>query len=103
MPSAHLFVNLGGPVRLWDSDPSVPPAVFVDGWFMGVWTRRFLFEYPAPVRLLGGPFKPWGVSPFVGNAATALPDPLGPGHAGWHPSLAPTRHQLRGRPSARLD
>jgi hypothetical protein len=20
MPSAHLFVNLGGPVRLWDSD-----------------------------------------------------------------------------------
>ena len=35
MPSAHLFVNLGGPVRLWDSDPSVPPAVFTDGWFMG--------------------------------------------------------------------
>jgi hypothetical protein len=26
MPSTHLFVNLGGPVRLWGSDPSVPPA-----------------------------------------------------------------------------
>jgi hypothetical protein len=24
MPSAHQFVNLGGPVRLRDSDPSVP-------------------------------------------------------------------------------
>jgi hypothetical protein len=23
MPSAYLFVNLGDPVRLWDSDPSV--------------------------------------------------------------------------------
>lgn len=44
MPSAHLFLHLGEePVRLWDSDPSVPPAVFGDGWFMGVWTRRFLF------------------------------------------------------------
>lgn len=29
------------PVRLWDSDRSVPPAVFMDGWFMGVWTGRF--------------------------------------------------------------
>ncbi|WP_037319901.1 helix-turn-helix domain-containing protein [Amycolatopsis orientalis] len=40
MPSAHLFLTLGEPARLWDSDPSVPPAVFSDGWFMGVWTRR---------------------------------------------------------------
>ncbi|HET9970087.1 MAG TPA: hypothetical protein VFQ68_17770 [Streptosporangiaceae bacterium] len=52
MPSAHLLVNLGGPARLRDSDPSVPPAVLADGWFMGVWTRRFLVEYPA-----------WGGSP----------------------------------------
>ena len=44
MPSAHLFINLGGPVRLWDSDSSAPPAVFTDGWFVGVWTRRFLVE-----------------------------------------------------------
>ena len=55
MPSAHLFVNLGEPARLWDSDPSVPPAVFTDGWFMGVWTRRFLYEYPARVRLVAMP------------------------------------------------
>jgi hypothetical protein len=65
MPSAHLFVNLGGPVRLWDSDPSVPPAVFTDGWFMGVWTRRFLFAYPTRVWLVGVHFKPWGILPFV--------------------------------------
>ena len=65
MPSAHLFINLGEPGRLWDSDPSVPPAVFTGGWFMGVWTRRFLFEYPTRVRLVGVHFKPWGISPFV--------------------------------------
>ncbi|MDO0932662.1 hypothetical protein QQY66_13515 [Streptomyces sp. DG2A-72] len=57
MPSAHLFIKLGGPARLWDSDPSVPSAVFTDGWFMGVWTRRFLVEYPASVRLVGVHFK----------------------------------------------
>ena len=55
MPSAHLFVNLGGPVRLWDSGSTVSPAVFADGWFMGVWTRRFLYEYPARVRLVAMP------------------------------------------------
>jgi hypothetical protein len=74
MPSAHLFVNLGGPVRLWDSDPSVPPAVFTDGWFMGVWTRRFLFEYPNRVRLVGVHCKPWGISPFIDMPATELRD-----------------------------
>jgi hypothetical protein len=50
MPSAHLFINLGGPVRLWDSVPSVPPAVITDGWFMGVWTRRFLVASEQPDR-----------------------------------------------------
>ncbi len=60
MPSAHLFLNLGEPVRLYDSDPSVPPAVFADGWFMGMWTRRFRVEFPARVRLVGVHFKPWG-------------------------------------------
>jgi hypothetical protein len=34
MPSAHLFVNLAGPIGLHDSDPTVPPAFFTDGWFM---------------------------------------------------------------------
>src|SRR6185436_3773512 len=65
MPSAHLFLNLGGPARLWDSDASVPSAVLTDGWFMGLWTRRFVLEYPARVRLVGVHFKPWGMSPFV--------------------------------------
>ena len=74
MPSAHLFVNLGGPVRLWDPGPSVPPAVCTDGWFMGVWTRRFLFEYPERVRVVGVHFKPWGVSPFAGMPANELRD-----------------------------
>jgi AraC-like DNA-binding protein len=94
MPSAHLFVNLGGPVRLWDSDPSVPPAVFTDGWFMGVWTRRFLFEYPTPVRLVGVHFKPWGISPFVDMPATELRDRWVPVDAVWQRSLDRIRNQV---------
>jgi len=94
MPSAHLFVNLGEPARLWDSDPSVPPAVFPDGWFMGVWTRRFLFEYPTPVRLVGVHFKPWGISPFAGMPATELGDRWVPVDAVWQRSLDRIRNQL---------
>ncbi|MQY04074.1 helix-turn-helix domain-containing protein [Actinomadura macrotermitis] len=86
MPSAHLFLNLGGPARLWDSDPSVPPAVFTGGWFMGVWTRRFLIEYPARVRLVGVHFKPWGMAPFVGVPASELRDRWVPADAVWQRS-----------------
>jgi AraC-like DNA-binding protein len=100
MPSAHLYVNLGGPVRLWDSDPSVPPAVFTDGWFMGLWTRRFLFEYPTPVRLVGVHFKPWGISPFVDMPATELRDRWVPVDAVWQRSLGRIRNQIRGIASA---
>src|SRR5689334_19816265 len=100
MPSAHLFVNLGGPARLLDSDPSVPPAVLADGWFMGVWTRRFLVEYPARVRLLGVHFKPWGISPFAGLPATELRDRWVPVDAVWPRSLDRIRNQAGDSASA---
>lgn len=94
MPSAHLFLNLDGPARLRDSDPSVPPAVFTDGWFMGVWTRRFLIEYPARVRLVGVHFKPWGLSPFVDMPASELRDRWVPVDAVWQRSLDRLRNQV---------
>ena len=100
MPSAHLFVNLGGPVRLRDSDPSVPSAVFTDGWFMGVWTRRFLFEYPAWTRLVGVHFKPWGMSPFADIPAAGLRDRWVPVDAVWQRSLDRIRNQVGGIASA---
>ncbi|MFD5079851.1 helix-turn-helix domain-containing protein [Streptomyces sp. NPDC058371] len=94
MPSAHLFLHLGGPVRLWDSDPSVPPAVFTDGWFMGVWTRRFLFEYPTQVRLVGVHFKPWGMSPFVDMPAAELRNRWAPVDAVWQRSVDRIRNRV---------
>ncbi|HJP75068.1 MAG TPA: helix-turn-helix domain-containing protein [Pseudonocardiaceae bacterium] len=94
MPSAHLFVNLDGPACLWDSDPSVPRATLVDGWFMGVWTRRFVVEYPARVRLLGVHFKPWGLAPFVGIPATELRDRWVPVDAVWQRTVDRLRNQV---------
>ncbi|MFB4318145.1 DUF6597 domain-containing transcriptional factor [Actinomadura sp. 21ATH] len=94
MPSAHLFINLGGPARLWDSDPSVPPAVLTDGWFMGLWTRRFLVEYPPNVRLVGVHFKPWGLSPFIDMPATELRDRWVPVDAVWRRSVDRIRDQV---------
>lgn len=94
MPSAHLFLHLDGPVRLWDSDRATPPAVFTDGWFMGVWTRRFLFEYPAHVRLVGVHFKPWGMSPFVDMPAAELRNRWVPLDAVWRRSVDRMRNRL---------
>lgn len=94
MPSAHLFINLGEPARLWDSDPSVPSAAFTDGWFMGVWTRRFLYEYPTRVRLVGVHFKPWGMSPFIDMPASELRNRWVPVDAVWQRSVDRIRNQL---------
>ncbi|MET7451659.1 DUF6597 domain-containing transcriptional factor [Streptomyces sp. NPDC005574] len=100
MPSAHLFINLGGPVRLLDSDPSQPPALFTDGWFMGVWTRRFLVEYSSRVRLVGVRFKPWGMSPFVDMPASELRDRWAPVDAVWQRSVDRIRDQVGSTTSA---
>lgn len=100
MPSAHLFLNLGGPVHLWDPDAAGPPTVLADGWFMGVWTRRFVFEYPLRVRLVGVHFKPWGMSPFVEMPASELRDRLVPVDAVWRRSLDRIRNQVGDAASA---
>jgi AraC-like DNA-binding protein len=94
MPSVHLCVNLGAPVRFYDSDPSVPPAVFTDGWFMGVWTRRFLIEHQAPVRVVGVHFKPWGISPFIDMPSAELRDRWLPVDAVWGRSLDGLRERI---------
>ncbi|MGW5417215.1 DUF6597 domain-containing transcriptional factor [Actinomadura geliboluensis] len=94
MPSAHLFINLGEPARLRDSDLSVAPAMVADGWFMGIWTRRFLIEYPARVRLVGVHFKPWGLSPFIDIPASELRDRWVPVDAVWQRSVDRIRNQI---------
>jgi AraC-like DNA-binding protein len=99
MPSAHLFINLAGPIRLYDSDPAVPPAVFTDGGFMGVWTRRFLIEHRTPVWMAGVHFKPWGMSPFVGVPSTELRDRWVPVDAVWEWSLDGMRDRMAGATS----
>jgi hypothetical protein len=119
VPSAHLFLNLGGPVRLWDPDASVEPAVLTDGWFMGLWTKRFIFEYPVQVRLVGAHFKPWGMSAFIDIPAAELQDgwesigtivmgrhlfDLGNGWEGHPPAgdhVVVVSHRLSYRPSRR--
>ncbi|WP_019929721.1 helix-turn-helix domain-containing protein [Nocardia sp. BMG111209] len=93
MPSAHLFINLGAPVQLSVPDPAVPSATLVDGWFMGLWTERFLLEYPARVRLVGVHFKPWGLSAFTGIPALELRDRYVPVDAVWQRAL----ERIRGR------
>ncbi|MFD2077530.1 AraC-type DNA-binding protein [Actinopolymorpha cephalotaxi] len=94
MPSAHLFLNLGDPVHLWDSDSPAQPAVLRDGWFTGVWTRRFVVEYPARVRLVGVHFKPWGLSPFIDVPASELRDRWVPVDDVWRRSLDRIRNRL---------
>lgn len=96
MPSAHLMVNLGEPIRLRDSDPAVPSAVLTDGWFMGIWTRRFEIEYGSAVRVVGVHFKPWGMAPFVKMPAREMRDRWVPVDAVWERSLVRIRDKLAG-------
>ncbi|MDT8915279.1 helix-turn-helix domain-containing protein [Amycolatopsis sp. PS_44_ISF1] len=94
MPSAHLFLVLGDPARLRDSDLSVPSEVLADGWFTGLWTRPFLIECPARLHLVGVHFKPWGTSPFIGRPATELRDRWVPLDEVWKRSADRLRNQV---------
>jgi AraC-like DNA-binding protein len=99
MPSAHLMINLAAPIRLYDSDPPVPPAVLTDGWFMGMWTRRFVIEHQSPVRVVGVHFKPWGLSAFVGMPSSELRDRWLPIDAVWESSWDRLRDRIAGAAS----
>ena len=99
MPSAHLFINLGEPVRVHDCGAAVPPAVFTDGWFMGLQTRRVIVEYPSQVRLIGVHFKPWGLSPFIDPPLSELRDRWVPVDAVWGRSLDRIRDRAAGATS----
>jgi AraC-like DNA-binding protein len=99
MPSAHLMINLAGPVRLIDSDPSVPSALLNDAWFMGVWTRRFLIEHESPVRIVGVHFKPWGLAAFLDVPSIELRDRWVPVGAVWKRPLEALRDRIEGAAS----
>lgn len=79
----------GPPATAAERSSDAPPAVFTDGWFMGVWTRRFLIEYQTPVRVAGVHFKPWGISPFAGVPSSELRDRWLPVDVVWEPSAHP--------------
>ena len=100
MPSSHLLVNLGEPVRLRDPGTTAPPVVLTDGLFAGLWTRRLLVEYPDRVRLAGVHFKPWGLSPFVGRPAAEFRDRCVPLDAVWPGSADRIRNQAGDSASA---
>lgn len=102
MPSAHLMINLGEPVRLRDSNAAVPSAVLTDGWFMGIWTRRFTVEYASAVRVVGVHFKPWGAAPFVSMPLKELRDRWVGVDAVWGRSLEHLRDRLANAASTDL-
>ena len=98
MPSAHFMINLGGPVRIYDSASAVAPELLTGGWFMGMWSRRFAIEHQAPVCVVGVHFKPWGVSPFVDAPLTELRDRCVAAEAVWDVPSADCRIGSRLRP-----
>ncbi len=93
MPSAHLFLNLGEPARLWDSDPSVPLTDLADGWFMGVWTRRFLYE-PRTGAARRGALQTLGHVAVRRHATTELRNRWVPVDAVWQRSVDRIRNQV---------
>lgn len=93
------MINLAEPVHLYDSDEAMPPAVLCDGWFTGVWSRRFVIEHHAPVRVVGVHFKPWGLAPFVGLPLTELQNRSVPVDAIWGRSAGRLRDRLAGTSS----
>jgi hypothetical protein len=71
MPSAHLFLHLDGPFRLWDSDRSVPRCSPTGG----SWAYEpgaFSSRYPTRVRSSGCTSNPGGKAATGGKRVTVL-------------------------------
>lgn len=99
MPSEHLMVNLGEPLRMHDARPGEPPVVCAESWCMGLWTRYYEVDWPQRVRMVGVHFKPGGLHPFIQIPMWELRDQVVPMDAIWGRSAAEMREQLHAAPT----
>jgi methylphosphotriester-DNA--protein-cysteine methyltransferase len=99
MPSLHLMVNLGDAFRVHTLHYSQPFATCTESWWVGLWSRYHLVDWPQNIKFFGVHFKPGGAYPFLRLPLAELHNQVVPLDALWGKAAAEIREQLAAAPT----
>jgi AraC-like DNA-binding protein len=99
MPSLNLMINFGPAFDVYGADRAAPVATCTDSWWIGLWNRYYIVDWPQPIKFYGVHFKPAGVYPFLGIPMSELNNQVVPVDVLWGRCAAEMREQLYAAPT----
>jgi AraC-like DNA-binding protein len=99
MPSLQLMVNFGHAFQVHESDREDIFATCIDSWWVGLWSRYHVVDWPPNIQFFGVHFKPTGTYPFLGIPLSELHNQVVPLEASWGHSAAEMRERLHAAPT----
>jgi AraC-like DNA-binding protein len=99
MPSLHLMINFGPAFQIYARDQTTPFATCTESWWIGMWSKYWIVDWPGPVRFYGVHFKPAGMYPFLRLPLSELHNQVVPMDAIWGHLAAEFREQLYAAPT----
>jgi AraC-like DNA-binding protein len=98
-PSLHLMVNFGPAFQVYAPDQATPFATCTESWWIGMWSKYWIVDWPCSVRFYGVHFKPAGVYPFLRLPLSELHNQIVPVDAIWGCLAAEIRERLYAAPT----
>ena len=98
-PVLDLKFNLGGNFTLHAAEAGPQAELLTESWWVGLYTRHHVLEWPSHLRTFGVRVKPDGAYPFVQRPLSELLNRVVPLQALWGRCAAETREQLGNAPS----
>jgi methylphosphotriester-DNA--protein-cysteine methyltransferase len=99
-PTLHLMVNLGHAFQVCESDQTQPGMACDESWWVGLWNKYHIVEWPSSVAFYGVHFKPAGVYPFLQFPLCELHNQVVPMDVIWGRFAAEIRERLYDAPTA---
>ena len=94
-----LKINFGGVVQAYDADHAEPFATCSDSWWVGLWSKFHVVDWPPDMQYFGVSFKPGGAYPFLKIPLSELHNQVVPLDALWGHCAAEIRERMYAAPT----
>lgn len=98
-PTLDLKINLGGAFRVYEADSTGRFETFSDSWWVGIYSRYHILDWPPDMKLFGVRIKPAGAYPFLQLPLSELHNRVVPLDAIWGHFAAEIRERLGDAPT----
>lgn len=98
-PTLDLKINLGGAFKVYKADSTNQFETFNDSWWVGIYSRYHILDWPLDMKFFGIRIKPAGAYPFLQFPLSELHNRVIPLNAIWGPFADEIRERLEAAPT----